>query len=33
MVIGWSHFNTAQNEFSYAEVAKARLGLPHSSLF
>lgn len=33
MAIGWSHFNTAQNEFSYAEVAKARLGLPHSPLF
>jgi 3-hydroxy-9,10-secoandrosta-1,3,5(10)-triene-9,17-dione monooxygenase len=33
MAIGWSHFNTANNEWSYAEVAKARLGLPHSSLF
>jgi 3-hydroxy-9,10-secoandrosta-1,3,5(10)-triene-9,17-dione monooxygenase len=33
MAIGWSHFNTAQNDFSYVEVAKARLGLPHSSLF
>lgn len=33
MAIGWSHFNTANNEWSYAEVAKARLGLPHASLF
>ena len=33
MAIGWSHFNTANNEWSYVEVAKARLGLPHSSLF
>src|SRR5215471_8615310 len=33
MAIGWSHFNTAQNDFSYAEVAKARLGLPNSPLF
>jgi 3-hydroxy-9,10-secoandrosta-1,3,5(10)-triene-9,17-dione monooxygenase len=33
MAIGWSHFNTANNEWSYAEVAKARLKLPHASLF
>lgn len=33
MAIGWSHFNTAQNDWSYVEVAKARLGLPHSSMF
>lgn len=33
MAIGWSHFNTANNEWAYVEVAKARLGLPHSSLF
>ncbi|HVV46138.1 MAG TPA: hypothetical protein VHC72_13080, partial [Bryobacteraceae bacterium] len=33
MAIVWSHFNTAQNDWGYAEVAKARLGLPHSSLF
>jgi 3-hydroxy-9,10-secoandrosta-1,3,5(10)-triene-9,17-dione monooxygenase len=33
MAIGWSHFNTAQNEWAYAEVAKHRLGLPPGSLF
>jgi 3-hydroxy-9,10-secoandrosta-1,3,5(10)-triene-9,17-dione monooxygenase len=33
MAIGWSHFNTAQNEWAYAEVAKAQLGLPPGSLF
>ena len=33
MAIGWSHFNTANNEWAYVEVAKARLGLPHGSLF
>jgi 3-hydroxy-9,10-secoandrosta-1,3,5(10)-triene-9,17-dione monooxygenase len=33
MAIGWSHFNTAQNDWGYVEVAKARLGIPHGSLF
>jgi 3-hydroxy-9,10-secoandrosta-1,3,5(10)-triene-9,17-dione monooxygenase len=33
MATGWSHFNTTTTEWSYAEVAKRRLGLPHSSLF
>jgi 3-hydroxy-9,10-secoandrosta-1,3,5(10)-triene-9,17-dione monooxygenase len=33
MAIGWSHFNTANNEWAYVEVAKAQLGLPHSSMF
>jgi 3-hydroxy-9,10-secoandrosta-1,3,5(10)-triene-9,17-dione monooxygenase len=33
MAIGWSHFNTANNEWAYVEVAKARLGLPHSPMF
>jgi hypothetical protein len=33
MATGWSHFNTAQNDWSYVEVAKPRLGLPHSSFF
>ena len=33
MAIGWSHFNTALNEWAYAEVAKARLGLPPGSFF
>ncbi len=33
MAIGWSHFNTAQNDWGYVEVAKARLGLPPGSLF
>jgi 3-hydroxy-9,10-secoandrosta-1,3,5(10)-triene-9,17-dione monooxygenase len=33
MAIGWSHFNTAQNEWAYVEVAKHRLGLPPGSLF
>ena len=33
MAIGWSHFNTANNEWAYGEVAKARLGIPHTPLF
>jgi len=33
MAIGWSHFNTAQNDWGYIEVAKSRLGLPPGSLF
>jgi hypothetical protein len=33
MALGWSHFNTAQNDWGYAEVAKSRLGLPPGSLF
>jgi 3-hydroxy-9,10-secoandrosta-1,3,5(10)-triene-9,17-dione monooxygenase len=33
MAIGWSHFNTAQNDWGYVEVAKSRLGLPPGSLF
>jgi 3-hydroxy-9,10-secoandrosta-1,3,5(10)-triene-9,17-dione monooxygenase len=33
MAIGWSHFNTAQNDWGYTEVGKARLGIPHGSLF
>jgi 3-hydroxy-9,10-secoandrosta-1,3,5(10)-triene-9,17-dione monooxygenase len=33
MAIGWSHFNTAQNDWAYVEVAKHRLGLPPGSLF
>jgi 3-hydroxy-9,10-secoandrosta-1,3,5(10)-triene-9,17-dione monooxygenase len=33
MAIGWSHFNTANNDWAYAEVAKSRLGLPPSPLF
>lgn len=33
MAIGWSHFNTAQNDWGYVEVAKSRLGLPPGALF
>jgi 3-hydroxy-9,10-secoandrosta-1,3,5(10)-triene-9,17-dione monooxygenase len=33
MATGWSHFNTANNEWAYCEVAKRRLGLPPSPLF
>lgn len=33
MAIGWSHFNTTQQEWGHVEVAKARLGLPPGSLY
>ncbi len=33
MATGWSHFNTANNEWAYVEVAKSRLGLPNSPMF
>ena len=33
MATGWSHFNTANNEWAYCEVAKQRLGLPPTPLF
>ena len=33
MAIGWSHFNTAQNDWGYREVTKNQLGLPPGALF
>jgi hypothetical protein len=33
MATGWSHFNTAQNDWGYVEVAKSKLGLPPGVLF
>jgi 3-hydroxy-9,10-secoandrosta-1,3,5(10)-triene-9,17-dione monooxygenase len=33
MATGWSHFNTANNEWAYGEVARARLGQPRIPLF